>query len=54
MISIIAGIILIIDGVLTWIGTITMAHSVAVFLIVIGVLLALTYVVPFSYYRRRQ
>lgn len=53
MLAIIAGIILIIDGVLTWIGTITGTHSFAIFLVVIGVLLALTYVVPFSYYRRR-
>lgn len=53
MLAIIAGILLIIDGVITWLGTITLAHSLAIFLIVVGILIALTYVVPVSYYRRR-
>lgn len=53
MLAIIAGIILIIDGVLTWLGSITLAHSLAIFIVVIGLLIALSYVVPVNYYRRR-
>ena len=54
MLAIIAGIIIILDGVLTWVGTITLTHGLAVFMIVIGLLIALTYVVPHSYYVRRR
>lgn len=54
MLTIIAGIILIIDGVLTWLGTVTLTHGMAVFVIVIGVLIALTYVVPTHYYLHRR
>lgn len=53
MLQIIAGIILIIAGVVTWLGNLSLAHAMAIFLVVIGVILALTYVVPTTYYRRR-
>jgi len=51
--QIIAGIILIIAGVVTWLGDLSLPHAMAVFLITVGILLALSYVVPTTYYRRR-
>ena len=51
--QVIAGIILIIAGVVTWLGDLSLPHAMAVLLGVIGVLLALSYVVPVGYMRRR-
>jgi hypothetical protein len=43
-VTVIGGIILIIVGVLVWIGTMSVAHGLAAFMVIIGVLLALYYV----------
>jgi hypothetical protein len=51
--QVIAGIILCIIGVVLWLGDLSLNHAMAIFIVVIGVLLALTYVVPTTYYRRR-
>ena len=51
--QVIAGIILIIAGVVTWLGDLSLPHAMAVLLGVIGILLALSYVVPVTYMRRR-
>jgi hypothetical protein len=52
MLQVIAGIVLIIAGVLVWTGTLTLIHGVAVFMVIVGLFILLTYVVPFGSYRR--
>lgn len=53
MASIIIGIILVIIGILTWTGTMTVAHALAAFIGLMGVLILLYGVAPVAYIRRQ-
>jgi len=50
--SVAAGIILVVIGILLWVGVITLSHAFAIFLVIIGLGLALFYYAPAAYVRR--
>jgi hypothetical protein len=52
MLAVIAGLVLVLTAVLLWTGTLTLVHALAIFIGVIGVLLALYYAVPVRAWRR--
>jgi hypothetical protein len=52
MVSVIAGILLVVLGVVLWLGAISTGHAFAVLLVVLGILLALYYAYPAGYARR--
>jgi hypothetical protein len=54
MIAIIGGIVLIIAGVITWLGNISLDHALAIFMVIIGVIIILYGVAPAHWsYRNR-
>jgi arginine exporter protein ArgO len=52
VITVIAGIVLIIAGVLVWIATLSVTQGLAILMVVAGILLLLHYAVPGHYYAR--
>lgn len=52
MVSVIAGIVLVIVAVILWLGNITVPHALAILIGVIGVLCILGGFVPGHYFRR--
>lgn len=53
MIAALLGIVLVIVAVALWLGGLSTAHALAIFIGTIGVLLALYWVLPTAYARRR-
>ncbi len=53
MIAVLLGLVLVILGVLVWVGTVTLIHAVAVALVIAGLLLVLWWAVPANLYARR-
>lgn len=54
MIAIIGGIVLIIAGVIAWIGNITLIHALAIFMVIIGAIIILYGVAPTHWSYRRN
>lgn len=54
MLAVIVGIVLVIVGVALWLGGLTLAHAVAVFIGLVGVLLVCYYLLPANAYARRR
>jgi hypothetical protein len=52
MVAVLLGLVLVILGVLVWVGTVTLIHAVAITIVVAGLLLVLWWAVPQFYARR--
>lgn len=52
MVTVIAGIVLIICAILLWVGALSLAHALAIFIGIIGLAMILWYAVPNGYSRR--
>lgn len=52
MVAVLIGIVLVIIAVLLWLGTITVAHALAIFIGLIGVTLVLYWALPGGWGRR--
>jgi hypothetical protein len=53
MVSIIVGVVLVIVGIVTWVGTMSVAHALAIFIGLMGILILVYGVAPVAYIRRQ-
>ena len=54
MVAVIAGLVLALVAVLLWVGVVTIAHALAIFMGVVGVALILWYAAPLGYRAGRR